>query len=266
MEKNNLIVKSERLSTLLSAWLKPRKQAQKPRPAVTVVCINPEVSITKPRPELHVSKELMRSNRRVRDKQEVRKLVYASSVAALSMKISEADAPMNEHESRAAILHLTDWVGAEEAARLVQSAKKDTVAAQHYTERIEAFFNDERGILKQVCEVLLEVACADGDVNASECNLLEEITTSLSLHHHWFVPAMRMLIIPTGNSPQALLGATKTAGVRDFKLLYRAAVSRYHPDHFMQASEYIRGLALERAKILSDAYQVVTRKPKQKAA
>ncbi|NBO20043.1 MAG: J domain-containing protein [Proteobacteria bacterium] len=263
MQKNNLTTLPERLPQWISAWLKPKAvSAPQAKERMKVV---PKSHGFRPRPSLEVSKQLVRSNRRIGDEAAVRKLVYASSLAALTVKLTQAGAGFNELEKRLLSEHLNDWVGKASVEDFIRLAVEDKTSVAHYAERMTAFFSEERGLLRQTCEVLLEVSKANGELNALQLHMLQLIAGVMSLESIWFFTAARALILPYGVDAHGMLRVSRLASDAEIKAAYREMVSKYHPDRLMQANEFIRGLASERAKLLSDAYQALMRKSKRAA-
>ncbi len=171
-----------------------------------------------------------------------REIVFLTAVGAMLAKLAKADGHIDESEIRAAEqafvrLELTPGNRAI-CIRAFRAAKKDYHTIFDYAESFAAV---ARGVVirELMYDILWDVACADGEVSASERRVLEMIVTQLRIRPSLFAEQCRRRLSSRQSSrrsysyepsPYDILGCDSSATNDELRRAYRAQAKKHHPD------------------------------------
>ena len=171
-----------------------------------------------------------------------REIIFLTAVGAMLAKLAKADGHIDESEIRAAEqafvrLKLTPANRAI-CIRAFRAAKTDYHTVFDYAESFAAVV---RGVVMRelMYDILWDVACADGEVSASERRILEMIVTQLRIRPSLFAEQCRRRLNSRQSSrrsysyepsPYDILGCDSSATNDELRRAYRAQAKKHHPD------------------------------------
>ena len=171
-----------------------------------------------------------------------REIVFLTAVGAMLAKLAKADGHIDESEIAAAEqaferLELTP-ANREICIRAFRAAKADYHTIFDYA---ESFASVARGVVMRelMYDILWDVACADGEVSASERRILEMIVTQLRIRPSLFTEECHRRLNEQRSSrrsysyepsPYDILGCDSSATDDELRRAYRAQAKKHHPD------------------------------------
>ena len=171
-----------------------------------------------------------------------REIVFLTAVGAMLAKLAKADGHIDESEIAAAEqaferLELTP-ANREICIRAFRAAKADYHTIFDYA---ESFASVARGVVMRelMYDILWDVACADGEVSASERRILEMIVTQLRIRPSLFTEECHRRLNSRQSSRQSysyelspydILGCDSSATDDELRRAYRSQAKKHHPD------------------------------------
>ena len=171
-----------------------------------------------------------------------REIVFLTAVGAMLAKLAKADGHIDESEIAAAEqaferLELTP-ANREICIRAFRAAKADYHTIFDYA---ESFASVARGVVMRelMYDILWDIACADGEVSASERRILEMIVTQLRIRPSLFTEECHRRLNEQRSSrrsysyepsPYDILGCDSSATNDELRRAYRAQAKKHHPD------------------------------------
>ena len=171
-----------------------------------------------------------------------REIVFLTAVGAMMAKLAKVDGYVDESEIRAAEqafvrLELTPGNRAV-CIRAFRAAKADYHTIFDYA---ESFASVARGVVLRelMYDILWDIACADGEVSASERRILEMIVTQLRIRPSLFAEECHRRLNERRSanrrysyepSPYDILGCDSSATNDELRRAYRAQAKKHHPD------------------------------------
>ena len=171
-----------------------------------------------------------------------REIIFLTAAGAMLAKLAKADGHIDESEIAAAEqafvrLKLTPANRAI-CIRAFRAAKADYHTIFDYAESFAAV---ARGVVMRelMYDILWDVACADGEVSASERRILEMIVTQLRIRPSRFAEECHRRLNSRQSSrrsysyepsPYDILGCDSDATDDELRRAYRAQAKKHHPD------------------------------------
>jgi len=110
----------------------------------------------------------------------------------------------------------------------------------------------------ELVHVLFRISRADGDMSASEINLIQHIATQLGISTPDYL-SIKAMFVSTPNSDFQILEITPGASEEDVKKAYRRMVMRFHPDRLQGLSESEKKTAESKFHNVQKAYDNIKR-------
>jgi DnaJ like chaperone protein len=104
--------------------------------------------------------------------------------------------------------------------------------------------------------VLFGISQADGQVHASEVEIIQEIGQHLKLNAS-DVDAIMAIFIKNTNSYYTILEIDPAATDQELKKAYRSMARRFHPDKVQHLGPEFQKMAEDKFKAINEAYQQI---------
>jgi DnaJ like chaperone protein len=108
----------------------------------------------------------------------------------------------------------------------------------------------------QLLHLLFNISVADGDISASEIEVVEKMSGYLGIASSDYV-SIRNMFVPETDSSYKILEIIPTATDEDVKKAYRRMAMKYHPDKVSHLGEEFRKTADEKFKKVNEAYEKI---------
>ena len=161
----------------------------------------------------------------------------------------------------------------KQAIKIFQNAKADAYTIYDYAEQYQQLVRNQ-AMREMVYRLLFAVAYADGELHASEEDILRRIPSYLGLHESIFAAMQGEF---NGRAPASskesldqhygVLGCTPDTSDRELKLAYRRKAAEFHPDKIASKGlpeEFMRH-AEDQMKTITVAYDTIVEARKRSA-
>ncbi|MBC8377359.1 MAG: molecular chaperone DjiA [FCB group bacterium] len=108
----------------------------------------------------------------------------------------------------------------------------------------------------QLMHVLFGISQADGQVHASEVEIIREIGQHLKLNAR-DVDAIMAIFVKNTNSYYKILEIDPSANDQEIKKAYRSMATRFHPDKVQHLGPEFQKMAEDKFKAINEAYQEI---------
>jgi DnaJ like chaperone protein len=108
----------------------------------------------------------------------------------------------------------------------------------------------------QLLHLLFNISVADGDISASEIEVVEKMSGYLGIASSDYV-SIRNMFVPETDSSYKILEIIPTATDENVKKAYRRMAMKYHPDKVSHLGEEFRKTADEKFKKVNEAYEKI---------
>lgn len=204
--------------------------------------------------------------------------VFIVTLFSMLAKMAKADGQV----SRAEVRFIEDFMennlrlsaeDRKQAIKIFQNAKGDTYSIYDYAEQYRQLVRNQ-AMREMVYRVLFAVAYADGELHASEEEILRRIPTYLGLHDSIFAAMLGEFDRRTPTSAvsleqhYAVLECRSDVSDRELKLAYRRKAAEFHPDKIAAKGlpeEFMRH-AEDQMKAVTVAYDTIAAARKRSAA
>jgi DnaJ like chaperone protein len=146
-----------------------------------------------------------------------------------------------EYEAKVLLLRLRDYL--KESHNLAEVCRNLRVRMS-YSPRLE------------LVHVLFRISRADGDISASELNLIQQIATQLGISTPDYL-SIRAMFVSSPDSDYQILEITANATEEETKKAYRKMVMRFHPDRLHDLDDAERKAAEAKFIKVQQAYENV---------
>jgi DnaJ like chaperone protein len=106
----------------------------------------------------------------------------------------------------------------------------------------------------QLLHLLFNVSLADGQIHASEKDIIEKISGYLGISDTDFI-SIRNMFVPETDSSYKILEIEPSATNDELKKAYRRMAMKYHPDKVSHLGEDFKKTADEKFKKVNEAYE-----------
>ncbi|WP_346839533.1 co-chaperone DjlA [Microbulbifer sp. SAOS-129_SWC] len=204
--------------------------------------------------------------------------VFIVTLFSMLAKMAKADGQVSKAEVQFVedFMRVNLRLSAEDrkqAIKIFQNAKTDSYTIYDYAEQYRQLVRNQ-AMREMVYRVLFAVAYADGQMHASEEEILRRIPAYLGLHESIFA-AMQGEFGQRGadtavslEQHYAVLDCDPEASDRDLKLAYRRKAAEFHPDKIVAKGlpeEFMRH-AEDQMKSVTVAYDTIVAARKRRAA
>ena len=110
----------------------------------------------------------------------------------------------------------------------------------------------------ELVHVLFRISRADGEMSASEVNLIQQIATQLGISTPDYL-SIKAMFVSTPNSDYQILEVNPNATEEEVKKAYRRMVMRFHPDRLQGLSETEKKTAESKFHNVQKAYDSIKR-------
>jgi DnaJ like chaperone protein len=183
---------------------------------------------------------------------------FMVSLIVLVAAVIKADGKIMQSELNFVKRFLTQQFGeeqAKEAFAMLSDVLKQPVPVYDVCEQIRQ--NMSIASRRELLHLLFGVAAADGDVAASEVQLIGQIATHLGLSNAEFESVKAMFVIKNHDWAYKILEISRTASDDEIKKAYRSMAQKHHPDKVAQMGKDVQQAATEKFKKIKEAYDYI---------
>lgn len=213
-----------------------------------------------------------------------RQTVFIETVFMLMGKLAKADGQITKIE----ISHVEQFIqrlrlSATHRLRAISLFKQGALPGFDYVSKLNEFVaicGHANGLRQMLLVYLIILGLSDGQLNASEEQLLKDVARRLGYSQSAFKQLLEMVLNQTHfaggqvNSATAMEDAYKALGVtprssdKEIKHAYRKLMSQYHPDKLMGQGvpDEMISIATEQAKEVQTAYDLIKKEREQNKA
>lgn len=204
--------------------------------------------------------------------------VFIVTLFSMLAKIAKADGQVSKAEIRL----IEDFIqnnlrlnaeDRKQAIKIFENAKTDSFSIYDYAQQYQQLVRNQ-AMREMVYRLLFALAYADGELHASEEEILRRLPSYLGLHESIFAAMQgefdhRAPTASAGSLQQhyAVLGCSPDTSDRDLKLAYRRKAAEFHPDKIASKGlpeEFMRH-AEDQMKSVTVAYDTIVEARKRSA-
>ncbi|MEE4197923.1 MAG: TerB family tellurite resistance protein [Bacteroidales bacterium] len=182
---------------------------------------------------------------------------FAASLLVLIAAVMKADGRVMKSELNYIKKYFIQTFGEESAAEaihLLRDLLKQTIPVQSVCLQIKQ--NLDYSSRLELLHLLLGVAKADGQVDASELNAIALISRYLGISSKDF-DSIKSMFVEEVNSAYRILEIESTVSDEEVKKAYRKMALKYHPDKVSHLGEDFQLKAKEKFQRVNEAYEKI---------
>jgi len=160
--------------------------------------------------------------------------IFALSLIVLSAKLSKVDGQVSKEELVAVRDKLKipeneiDQVG-----KIFNKAKEESTGYEPYAQQIAQIYRNNLNVLEEVINILFYIAEADGNVSASELNMIQKIGQIFGLSQAQFNSIKESRKTSDKLNPYIVLESKPDDSLQDIRKKYLKLSKEHHPDILM---------------------------------
>jgi DnaJ like chaperone protein len=194
---------------------------------------------------------------------------FVHALIALSAKVATIDGAPTKAEYAAFQALFVDGKLADAAqmrSLFVQRAG-DTSSPLQYARQVAAMTVGQEALHRDLLARLMQVALADGALNAAELELLRAVSDVLAIDKDTFRTIIGQGMVPVNGSPYEVLGVSPRVTDEELREQYMARVQKLHPDRYQAAGASAETIAMlsEQLAAVNAAYHNVSKARAKKA-
>lgn len=195
---------------------------------------------------------------------------FQHALVALTAKLATIDGAANKSEyvTFHALFVAESSMDEAQARSLFVQRATDQSSALQYARQIAGMTRGQGALHEDVLHRLLQVALADGELNAAELELLRAVADVFGLAKETFRAVMSQSLVPASASPYEVLGIAAKASDKELREHYMARVQKLHPDRYQAAGASAETIAMlsDQLAALNAAYKSVQQSRVKKSA
>jgi DnaJ like chaperone protein len=197
------------------------------------------------------------------EEQSKRKIAFTIGVIVLSAKMAKADGVVTRNEIAAfrSMFHVPSHE-VKNVAKVWDLARKDSSGFEVYARQIVKLFNPKSLVLEEILGNLINIAKADGKINADEISYLEQVGIIFGFDQIKLHQLLAIYGASNDDDPFTILGIEFNATDTEIKKAYRQLTLKNHPDKLIaegMPEEFIRQ-ATDKMASINDAYSRLMQK------
>ncbi len=157
--------------------------------------------------------------------------VFALSLIVLSAKLSKADGQVSREE----LIAVKDKLKIPEneldqVGKIFNKAKEESQGYEAYAQQIAQIYRGNLNVLEEVINMLFYIAEADGNVSASELEMIESISVIFGLSNVQFKSIKESRKLSEKSNPYIILESNPNDDIQSIRKKYIKLSKEHHPD------------------------------------
>ncbi len=157
--------------------------------------------------------------------------VFALSLIVLSAKLSEADGQVSREE----LIAVKDKLKIPEneldqVGKIFNKAQEESQGYEPYAQQIAQIYRGNLNVLEEVINMLFYIAEADGNVSASELEMIESISGIFGLSNVQFKSIKESRKLSEKSNPYIILESNPNDDIQSIRKKYIKLSKEHHPD------------------------------------
>ncbi len=157
--------------------------------------------------------------------------VFALSLIVLSAKLSKADGQVSREE----LIAVKDKLKIPEneldqVGKIFNKAKEESQGYEAYAQQIAQIYRGNLNVLEEVINMLFYIAEADGNVSASELEMIESISGIFGLSNVQFKSIKESRKLSEKSNPYIILESNPNDDIQSIRKKYIKLSKEHHPD------------------------------------
>jgi len=157
--------------------------------------------------------------------------VFALSLIVLSAKLSKADGQVSREE----LIAVKDKLKIPEneldqVGKIFNKAKEESQGYEPYAQQIAQIYRGNLNVLEEVINMLFYIAEADGNVSASELEMIESISGIFGLSNVQFKSIKESRKLSEKSNPYIILESNPNDDIQSIRKKYIKLSKEHHPD------------------------------------
>ncbi len=182
---------------------------------------------------------------------------FIASLLVLVASIMKADGKVLRSELDYVKKYFVQAFGSDAAVEAMQMLKdilKQSIPLKDVSNQIKQRMDYSSRL--QLLHFLYGIANADGKIDASEIQLIEQIAYYLGISSA-DSGSIKNMFVKSTDSAYKILEVSKSATNEEIKKAYRSLAVKYHPDKVSYLGEDIKNKAKEKFQQISEAYETI---------